>query len=121
MKPLSSLTRFQIVKQAENYMMENLDKPLTLKDLCLALHISSRPIFYGFKEIFGITPMAYLKIYLLHGVRRLLKASDPEKTTVMEIARQFGFWSPGHFTRDYKTMFGELPSKTIKQFTRNDY
>jgi len=59
--------------------------------------------------------MAYLKIQRLHGVRRLLKAADPNNSSIMAIANQFGFWSSGHFARDYKKMFGELPSQTIKR------
>jgi len=114
-KRLHSPSRYRIVKEAESFMMENLDKPLTLKDLCLALNSSSSPIFHGFKEIFGVSPMVYLKIHRLQGVRRLLKASDPETVSITEIANKFGFWSAGHFARDYKKMFGELPSETIKR------
>jgi AraC-like DNA-binding protein len=58
--------------------------------------------------------MAYLKVQRLHGVRRSLKLADPEISSVMAIANQFGFWSAGHFSRDYQKMFGELPSATIK-------
>jgi len=115
LKPLPSSSRVQTVKQVEDYMMAHLDRPLTLKDLGKALNVSSRPIFYGFQEMFGVSPMAYLKVQRLHGVRRALKVSDPETRSVMEIAQQFGFWSAGHFARDYKTMFGDLPSETLKQ------
>lgn len=107
------LSRAQIVRQAEDYMISRLDRPLTLKELSQSLNISHRPIFYGFQEIFGLSPMAYLKVQRLHGVRRSLKLADPETASVMAIANQFGFWSAGHFARDYKKMFGELPSDTI--------
>jgi AraC family ethanolamine operon transcriptional activator len=59
--------------------------------------------------------MAYLKVQRLHAVRRTLKLADPETCSVMAIANQFGFWSAGHFARDYKKMFGELPSDTINR------
>jgi len=109
------LNRTKLVKQAEDYMLAHLDQPLTLKDLCKALNSNSRSMFYGFQEMFGLSPMAYLKIQRLHGVRRLLKAADPTNSSIMAIANQFGFWSSGHFARDYKKMFGELPSQTIKR------
>lgn len=113
--PSTRLNRTKWVKQTEDYMMGHLDQPLTLKDLCKALDINSRSIFYGFQEIFGLSPMAYLKIQRLHSVRRTLKAADPTMNSIMAIANQFGFWSAGHFARDYKKMFGELPSETIKR------
>jgi AraC family ethanolamine operon transcriptional activator len=114
-KPPASLTRSQLVQQAEDYMMAHIDQPITLKDLCTALHVSRKPLFYGFQEAFGISPMEYLKVQRMHSVRQMLKAADPQQDSVTAIARQFGFWSAGHFTRDYKQMFGELPSETLKR------
>jgi AraC family ethanolamine operon transcriptional activator len=113
-QPLSTVSRTKMVKQAEDYILANLDQPLTLKDICKVLHVSNRPLFYGFQELFGLSPMAYLKVQRLHRVRRALKAADPETTSIMSIANQFGFWSGGHFASDYKRMFGELPSETMK-------
>jgi len=114
-KPPSTVSRAQMVKQAEDYMLAKLDQPLTLKDVCEVIHVSSRPLFYGFQELFGLSPMSYLKVQRLNQVRRSLKAADPETSSVMSIASRFGFWSAGHFARDYKRMFGELPSETMKQ------
>jgi AraC family ethanolamine operon transcriptional activator len=115
LKPPEPVKRSQIVKEAEDYLMAHLDQPLTLKDLCEALHTSRTPLFNGFQEVFGVGPMEYLKVQRLHSVRRMLRAADPRTDSVTEIARRFGFWSAGHFTRDYKQMFGELPSATLRQ------
>ncbi|MGF1491839.1 MAG: helix-turn-helix domain-containing protein [Microcoleaceae cyanobacterium] len=114
-KSAHSITRATLVKQVENYMMANLDQPITLKDLCQELNTNQRSIFYGFQEVFGMSPMAYLKTQRLHGVRRKLKVADPEIDSVTAIANQFGFWSVGHFARDYRKMFGERPSETMQQ------
>jgi AraC family ethanolamine operon transcriptional activator len=114
-RPLSVASRAKLVKQAEDYLLTNLDQPVTLKDLCQTLHVSRNPLFYGFRDMFGIGPMEYLKVQRLQGVRRALRMTDPETSSVTGIAQRFGFWSAGHFARDYKTMFGELPSETLKQ------
>jgi AraC family ethanolamine operon transcriptional activator len=55
LKPPSPIRRSHVVKQAEDYMMAHLDQPLTLKELCTALHVSERPLFYGFQEMFGVS------------------------------------------------------------------
>jgi AraC family ethanolamine operon transcriptional activator len=39
--------------------------------------------------------------------------AEPEQTLVMNIANRWGFLSAGHLARDYKKMFGELPSETL--------
>jgi AraC family ethanolamine operon transcriptional activator len=112
---LKSFQRSHLVKQAEDYMQTHIDQPLTLTDLCDALDTCSRALSYGFQEMFGMSPMAYLKTLRLQAVHRALKTADPLDTKITTIANQFGFWSMGHFTRDYKTMFGELPSETLKR------
>lgn len=99
--------------------MDHLDQPLTLTltltlaQICQAVCSSQRSLQYGFQEMLGMGPMAFVKVQRLHGIRRALIYTDPKPETVAQIAHQWGFLSPGHFTRDYKTMFGELPSETL--------
>ena len=107
--------RSEIVEQAEAFMLANLDQPLTLEAICQAVKTSKSALSYGFQEIFGLSPMAYLKAIRLHGVRRALKAHNPETASVLGIANHYGFWHMGHFSQAYKQMFGELPSETLKQ------
>ncbi|MBD2603450.1 helix-turn-helix domain-containing protein [Scytonema hofmannii FACHB-248] len=106
--------RYSFVKKAEEIAQSYSDRPLTLKQLCDNLGTSSSTLSYGFQDIFGVSPMSYLKIQRLNGVRRTLKNADPNTTTVMQIAEHWGFWSGGHLCRDYKEMFGELPSETLR-------
>ncbi|GAB4240613.1 MAG: hypothetical protein Kow00121_67020 [Elainellaceae cyanobacterium] len=107
--------RSQLVKKADDYMRSHIDQPLTLTNLCQALGTSNRALCYGFQEMFGTSPMFYLKILRLQGVYRALKAAKSNPKTVTEVATQFGFYHLGYFARDYKHMFGELPSETLKQ------
>lgn len=107
--------RSQLVKQTDDYMRSHIDQPLTLTDLCQALGTSSRTLCYGFQEIFGMSPMSYLKSLRLQGVYRTLKAAQSNTITVTETATQFGFYHLGYFAQDYKQMFGELPSETLKR------
>ncbi len=114
MVPDRPTSRVQLAQQAEDYMLNHLHQPITLKDLCQILKTSSRPLNYGFKDVFGVSPMAYLKGLRLHAVRKALLTADPVNTRVEDVATQFGFWSGGHFARDYKALFGERPSETLK-------
>jgi AraC family ethanolamine operon transcriptional activator len=113
--PLKAFRRSHLVKQANDYMQTHIDQPLTLTHLCEALGTSSRALCYGFQEMFGMSPMSYLKILRLQSVHRALKLAGPEYETVTEIASQFGFYHLGYFAHDYKQMFGELPSATWRR------
>lgn len=110
---VKTVTRSHLIKQAETYLQDHLHQPLTLSDLCTALYTSSRTLSYGFQDIFGTSPMAYLKTLRLQSVHRALKQSDPGEHSIYSIANQFGFWSINHFIKDYKAMFGETPSATL--------
>ncbi len=107
--------RSKLIAQAEKKMLANLEKPLTLKQLAENLGSSSCALSFGFKDLFGVSPMRYLKVRRLNAVRQHLKASELENCTIAILASEFGFYSPSHFTRDYKTMFGELPSETLRK------
>jgi len=56
----------------------------------------------------------YLNRRALHQVRRALKAANPSVATVTQVASEFGVWELGRFARDYRNLFGELPSETLR-------
>ncbi|NEP01448.1 MAG: AraC family transcriptional regulator [Symploca sp. SIO2E9] len=107
--------RAKLIAQAEKETLAYLKKPLTLKQLAQNLESSSSALSYGFQDLFGISPMRYLKVRRLNAMRERLKASEAESCTIAILASEFGFYNPSHFTRDYKSMFGELPSDTLQK------
>ncbi|NJL48319.1 MAG: helix-turn-helix domain-containing protein [Leptolyngbyaceae cyanobacterium SM2_5_2] len=109
------LTRSQLVRQAEEYMLAHLEEPITLKDLCQVLNTSSSPLNRGFQDVFGVSPMVYLRQLRLHAIHQILKAADPTTTQVADVAQRLGFWHGGRFSQYYQQMFGQPPSTTLKQ------
>ena len=55
-------------------------------------------------------PIRYLWLRRMHLARRALICADPTKTTVTEVATQFGFWELGRFATSYRALFGQSPS-----------
>lgn len=113
----SSVTwsRAAIVQKARNYVFARRQEPIIIADLCTALNVSRRTLQYSFQAVLNTNPVAYLRAIRLNGVRRALRAArgDPAEC-VADIAASWGFWHLSHFAVDYRKMFGELPSHTLR-------
>jgi AraC family transcriptional regulator, ethanolamine operon transcriptional activator len=107
----------RVVQIAEDYALAHAAERLCVTDLCTAAGVSERTLQYAFKELMGITPVAYLTRLRLHRVRQALRAATHGTATVTAEARRWGFWHFGDFARAYKGCFGELPSDTLRRKT----
>jgi len=107
--------RSLIVKAAEDYALAQNGAHLYVSDLCRVTGVSERSLEYAFKEVMGLTPVAFLSRLRLHRVRQALLAATPGSTTVAAEALRWGFWHFGEFARAYHDCFGELPSDTLQR------
>lgn len=105
----------QVVQIAEDYALSHTAERLHVTDLCEAARVSERTLQYAFKELMGMTPVAYLTRLRLHRVRQSLRLATHASTTVTKEALRWGFWHFGDFSRAYKDCFGELPSDTLRR------
>jgi AraC family ethanolamine operon transcriptional activator len=108
----------QIVRLAEEYVLTQADGPLYVTDLCKATAASERTVEYAFKEVVGMSPIAFLKRLRLHRVRQALKVGSRGTTTVSAEALKWGFWHFGDFSKAYKDCFRESPSDTLRSESR---
>jgi len=104
-----------VVKAAEDYALSHADDRVYVTDLCRAAAVSERALEYAFKEVMGLTPVAYLIRLRLHRVRQALLAATHGQATVSAVALDWGFWHFGEFSRAYRECFGELPSDTLRR------
>ncbi len=103
------------LKAAETYIFASTNAVVTIPELCIAANASERTLEYAFRERYGLTPKAYTQIYRLNNIRKQLRQASPDTDQVSEIAHQHGFWHMSQFSADYKKLFAELPSKTLKR------
>lgn len=104
--------RRRMAKNAETLMRSLLQETVSITDICRQLKVAERTLHQGFKELFGLSPKAYLQQMRLGSARQdLLAASRAEN--ISDIAMKWGFYHLSRFTQQYKRMFGELPSCTF--------
>ncbi len=107
-------TRQQVVERAREYMNAHIEEPITVADLCTELGVSRRTLQYSFQDVLNLNPVSFLRALRLNGVRRDLKRAESQAGSIADIAARWGFWHLSHFASDYKAMFGELPSDTLR-------
>lgn len=107
--------RKAIVERARHYVLNNPHDTVTIADLCEALQTSRRTIQYCFQEVLNTNPVKYLRAIRLNSVRRELRDGNPTVTQVQDVAARWGFWHLSHLANDYRAMFGELPSDTLRK------
>jgi AraC-like DNA-binding protein len=86
-----------------------------MPQLCATVGASYTALYDCCQEYFGMSPKRYLWLRRMHLVRRDLRIADAEKTTVTEIATDYGFWELGRFAVAYRSLFGEPPSVALRR------
>ncbi len=108
-------SRSGIIKRSIDFLKANSYEPVHVTDLCAALGVKMRTLYYAFQEYYGISPIKYLRLVRYARVRRDLLTADPKRTTVTDIAAKWHFWHFGRFSVEYKSLYGESPSATLSK------
>jgi AraC family transcriptional regulator, ethanolamine operon transcriptional activator len=109
------ISRRIAVQRAREYIDRNLSESIRLSDLCKYARAQARSLEYGFREMVGMSPVAYIRAIRLHKARQLLQSSEVLTHSISQIALDCGFWHLSQFAVDYKRLFGESPSVTIRR------
>jgi len=87
----------------------------TTAGLARTTGVSMRALQRGFQRDLDTSPMAHLRTVRLRRVRDALRAAEPGQVTVTGVAARWGFTHPGHFAHEYRRLFGERPSQTLRR------
>ena len=104
-----------IIKLSIDFLKANSYKPIYVLDLCSALNVRIRTLYYAFQEFYGISPIRHLRLLRYARARRDLLIADPENTTVTDVAARWHFWHFGRFSVEYRKIYGESPSETLNK------
>lgn len=106
--------RAKALRWAQDAITAYAHVPITVSQLCSITGASERTLQYAFQEKYGLTPKAYIQAYRLNRVRKVLRISTAVSHRVVDVANDWGFWHMGQFAKDYRRLFGELPSETLR-------
>ncbi|WP_406814957.1 AraC family transcriptional regulator [Mycobacterium sp. M23085] len=103
-----------VVKRAVDLMQAHPEKPWCTAELARASGVSARALQRAFERSDQPSPMMYLRRIRLHRVHAELAANSPGSVTVTMVASRWGFVHLGRFARQYRQLFGETPSETLR-------
>jgi len=105
----------QIIRKTEKYVYSLGDQPLRIGLLCRELGVNERTLQYAFRRAADTSPLSYLKTQRLNQARRALHAAGPGEVRIKVVTYSHGFRHLGNFCKDYKQLFGETPSDTLRR------
>jgi len=94
------------VQKMQDYINENIDKPITLSSLTKVSYYSQWHAARIFKDLLGKTPFEYIRLLRLTAAARKLR---DDKTRIIDVAFDFVFDSHEGFTRAFTKEFGLSP------------
>ena len=97
------------VRRVIDYLHSYRDTVPTIPELCQIANLSERNLQYGFKEYLGVTPIRYLRLLRLNGVRRELLIAHPKKDRVVDVTLNWGFIELGRFAGGVPQTFSRSP------------
>lgn len=116
-KAVDAGSRASQADRARRYIEEHLARPLRVEDIAAAAGAGVRTLQRCFREVFGLTPLSYIKARRLDRVRRDLLAGGSD-LQVSQAALAHGMTHMGRFSQEYRKMFGELPRETLARAKR---
>lgn len=106
----------EAVRAAVDVVEANPTEYLSTARLATAMGVSVRALQAGFRAVLGTTPHAYvLDVRLRRAHNELVSAHPDDGATVTEIARRWGFGNVGRFAEQYRSVYGEKPSETLRR------
>lgn len=100
------------IAKAVDRLRKEFDKPLKSDELAKELGMSLSGFHQHFKAITDLSPLQYQKQLRLHEARRLMLGEGLDAATA---GYRVGYDDPSHFSRDYKSCFGDSPRRDIER------
>ncbi|MFC6668794.1 AraC family transcriptional regulator [Marinobacterium aestuariivivens] len=110
----SSVGAGQQVHLIRRYLGERIKDDIGVEELAGLCNVSIRTLYNVFAKEVGTTPKLFIKQMKLQSLHNDLKQGVGARN-VTEIALDYGFSHLGRFSSDYRKMFGELPSETLRK------
>jgi len=106
-KSSKALLHVRVIEEPVNYIRNNYHRAISIEELAQCAHLSVSALERRFKKHLAKTPNQFLNEIRLENARKLLVET---RLPISQVAYQCGFSEPSYFSKQFKRLFGELPS-----------
>ena len=112
--PEHSLSRGQVnlAKAAAAYLLENMNRRVTVPELAKQFSVSAVYMQTVFKGVYGVPVFSYIRIQKMQCAAQQLIATD---LPIAEIAGTFGYTNESKFSAAFKAVMGDTPGMWRKE------
>lgn len=108
---LSNSSERDKVLETQKIIMDNLDHPLTIKELSREVGMNECYLKKGFKAMFGKTIHEFQQFQRIERSKELLLQGN---VSINEVAFRMGFGSASHFSTSFKKIAGMKPCELLR-------
>lgn len=122
-EPIRDASRYQgkeprsavkLVAEVDRFLVDAGNRPIHISELCERFNVGRRRLHRAFHEVLGMTPISFLRQKRLGDVHSVLLQGGPD-LMIRDVAVAHGFIELGRFAQEYRRLFGELPSTTMRR------
>lgn len=88
---------------------------IPVPELAAVAGVSQRVLELGFRETVGVSPQKFLRLTRMNNLHRDLRDTRPANQRVTELCNRWGFTELGRTAVEYKRLFGQSPSSTLRE------
>jgi len=93
------------VERVEDYIKNNLDKRITLKELSTLINKSPSFLSHNFPKEFGIAPKQYINREKMKKAKEMIQNGESVRNTALDL----GFYDEFHFSKVFKSHWKKSP------------
>lgn len=108
-------TQVELVKTVTDYITQNLNEKITVKQLTLEFGISDTYLQNAFRSVYGMPVISFIRVQKMQSAAQVLIHTT---RTIDEIAEEFGYENESKFSAAFKKIMGDPPGIFRKEHSK---
>lgn len=110
-----SRTQVDFVKSVAEYISQNINEKITVKDLTMEFGVSDTYLQNSFRNVYGMPVITFIRVQKMQSAAQVLIHTTK---SVDEIAEEFGYENESKFSAAFKKIIGDSPGVYRKEHSK---